>query len=271
MYRELRAEASSTLTSSVSGFSRGRRNQGRRLPGRAASPDRCDRGRPSSSEPLSAMVAGGAPRRLLARSHRGAADRSAVHPPRGADCDDGPSLPPGGAYPFLGRRSTRSRTVLASFEEVWGAAGRRFEERLSRRSGIPSADARLRRVPSRAARVRRVPRRCRRNRRREIRRRRRRVCIGAVRRLRGVGPPDRAPVLDRARARPEAARADRAIPGDGAGPGERGSARTGRAGRRLRFLRPVPSDRRGPAALRPDAERTRRPAGGGAVRPPASR
>jgi AraC-like DNA-binding protein len=37
---------------------------------------------------------------------------------------------PGGAYPFLGTRLDALTDRIVSFEEVWGAEGRRFEERL---------------------------------------------------------------------------------------------------------------------------------------------
>ena len=72
----------------------------------------------------------GAPRRLSPGVVAGQMTGPLYIQPEGPIGTMGIRFRPGGAYPFLGLPLDALTDCLASFEEVWGASGRRFEERL---------------------------------------------------------------------------------------------------------------------------------------------
>jgi AraC-like DNA-binding protein len=72
----------------------------------------------------------GAPRRLTAGVIAGQQTGPLDIQPEGPIATMGIRFLPGGAYPFLGMPLDALTDCLASFEDVWGAGGRRLEERL---------------------------------------------------------------------------------------------------------------------------------------------
>jgi AraC-like DNA-binding protein len=72
----------------------------------------------------------GAPQRLAPGVVAGQLTGPLYIQPEGPIATMGIRFRPGGAYPFLGLPLDALTDRLASFEDVWGAGGRRFEERL---------------------------------------------------------------------------------------------------------------------------------------------